>query len=252
MPNRSTGYGVGVGRVGLSGGPSQGNRGADAIKALTPHNTRPVSLRPGAVLVGTCHTFGTNVLGAIPQAGAGLLSPGEPVREGADPATWTNGNPAGFQGNGWLVNNSGGGGGGGSTIAKFTITSAQILDLVATPVELLPAPGAGKLTVVDFAFAHNAAGTAYSFDGGAGIVWNGGVPAPMPAIQSIDLVGVLSQPDEVTAFGLGDTGTTTTGTPDALCVNQNVAFANQGSTTITLGDTDLVIVMSYHTITIPA
>lgn len=43
-----------------------------------------------------------------------------------------------------------------------TITSAQLLALNATPITVLPAPGAGKAYVVERVEAYKAAGTAYA------------------------------------------------------------------------------------------
>jgi hypothetical protein len=43
----------------------------------------------------------------------------------------------------------------------LTITSAQLLTLNATPVTLLPAPGAGRAYIIESVDAHKPAGTAY-------------------------------------------------------------------------------------------
>lgn len=50
---------------------------------------------------------------------------------------------------------------GGLLVADKTLTSAQILALNATPIQVIAAPGANKSIVVERVFAYTAGGTAY-------------------------------------------------------------------------------------------
>lgn len=55
-----------------------------------------------------------------------------------------------------------GGQAGGVAIRDVTLTAAQILELNAEPVELVPAPGANKALIFEGAVIHKPAGTAYA------------------------------------------------------------------------------------------
>lgn len=68
MPNTVAGYGRGGG---TPAAPIGSNNNEKGLHSLVPGNTRPVSLRPGMVLVGTVNAYsGAAPGGAITQGGS--------------------------------------------------------------------------------------------------------------------------------------------------------------------------------------
>lgn len=249
MPNRTTGYGIGKGRVQVGGGPPRIPSASD-VTGLIPLNTkRPVSLRPGMIQPGGVqHHYSSAVLGAIPTSGQSAGENGEQFVNAGNPATWTSGQPAAFQGNGYLVDGSGGGG--SETVVSYTLDPAAVLDLLTTPYELVAAPGAGKIVIVDWMFAYlNFNTTAYTFDGSLLTVYNPAYGFSMPAISG-DLAGLLTAIETTTTFNVGD-AQTLAATIAVAAVNQSVALKNVGGVTLADGDSDLTLVLGYHIITLP-
>lgn len=130
--------------------------------------------------------------------------------------------------------------GGGILNAQITVTSAEILDLFNTPIQVIPAPGAGKLIIVDYAF-YNGTG-AYTQAAGAGLQYGAtGDWADNPnAPQNPFINGVF-----VTSNARPDSGSNNM-TAD---VNQPIMFVAL-STNPTVGTTPITLTVQYRIITL--
>lgn len=132
--------------------------------------------------------------------------------------------------------------------ARKVITSAQVLALNATPITVVPAPGAGLITMVERWGAYKAAGTAYAgvaagedlvlkYTDGSGVV----AATPLETTGFVDQATAQTRWANGHATGDGATPGLAIGTAQA-----NAAIVAQllvGE--ITTGNSDLVIVVHY-------
>lgn len=78
-----------------------------------------------------------------------------------------------------------------------TVTNAQVLALNATPIEIIPAPGAGKAILVDLALIRKPAGTAYGgIAAGEDLVLKYTDAAGAELTEQIETTGFLDQATE--------------------------------------------------------
>lgn len=142
------------------------------------------------------------------------------------------------------IQGSGGGGGGGLQVAKVTLSSAQILALNTTPIQIIAAPGAGNMVIpVAFSFNAGAGTTAYTFTGTAGLYY--GDPANTNLVDQNSFFAAAS--DGPAILNRSNPGTINENPPDQF-INQNlVAFADTSNPL--LGDFPITVTVLYQVIT---
>lgn len=129
-----------------------------------------------------------------------------------------------------------------------TVTSAQLLALNATPIELVPAPATGFAHVVKRVIIHKAAGTAYAgiaagedltvkYTNGSGAL----------ACGQIDATGFLDQTTAQTRV-VGPIGSTGTTSADVTPVSAAALVLHMLVGEITTGDSDLSVRVEFDTI----
>lgn len=131
-------------------------------------------------------------------------------------------------------------------VAQRLVTSAELLDLVANPVELIPAPGVGKVLVIfdiieDYKFgtvAYVDAAGSYGFTRGTQVA--GGFAILFTATESkfaldTDVADLLGAVQDRTAIE-----------------NGALTFVNIGGTDLTDGDGTLTITVIYATVELTA
>ena len=125
----------------------------------------------------------------------------------------------------------------GSRSVSGTILSAALLTIGATPVELVPAPGAAKLIVVDSVYLFNDYGTvAYTGVGGvSGVFYS-------TALTSADRIITVS-----TSFytAISDTRRLYAPTTGGLIINDSVVLGNTTATNLTTGDGNFYFTVNY-------
>ncbi len=137
------------------------------------------------------------------------------------------------------------GGSGVFTQIKTTVTSPQILDMLNTPVLLIPAPGAGKIILVTSVTLIGVFGTAnytggdvlaVSYDGFDGISFYEDIPATAVTGQNKVTVPVpIAYPNVVN---------------QNIIVDQGIYIWSGGVTPFATGDGTLDVYLTYQTITI--
>lgn len=123
----------------------------------------------------------------------------------------------------------------------ITLTSAQILTLNATPVSVLPAPGAGFVNVITGVYVTKAAGTAY-----AGIAAGEDL-----AFKYTDASGSVAATVEMTGFADSVNATSAWGSlpaTSAFPVANAAIVAHMLTGEITTGTSDFKIRLYYKTI----
>ncbi len=134
-------------------------------------------------------------------------------------------------------------------VTRFTISSAQLLALNATPISVVPAPGAGLILVPILWGVTKAAGTAYAgvaagedlvlkFTDGSGVV----------AATPIETTGFLDQTTLQTRYANGHaTGDSATPAPALGTAQANAALVLQLLTgEITTGTSGLIGIVQYR------
>ena len=132
-------------------------------------------------------------------------------------------------------------------VARVTIPSAMLLTLHATPVQILPAPGANKIIQVMSTVFRIIFGTvAYTLNAGTlkifyGIVANAkAVTADQAALLTATANGTA-----VNTTGVALVGTASAPLTDAQALNVGLYLGNDGSAEYTLGDGNLEIIINY-------
>lgn len=123
---------------------------------------------------------------------------------------------------------------------RVVLTSAQILALNATPISLLPAPGAGLVNVVTGVMVTKVAGTAY-----AGIAAGEDL-----ALKYTDASGSVAATVEMTGFADSTAATVAWAAPAATSfpVANAAIVAHMLTGEITTGDSPFVLRIYYKTI----
>lgn len=137
----------------------------------------------------------------------------------------------------WIDNASSTVGPDGSRSVSGTILSAALLTIGATPVELVPAPGAAKLVVVDSAYLFNDYGTvAYTNVGGvSGLFYS-------TSLTSADVIKQVS-----TSFYTATSDKRRMYAPSTggLIINDSVVLGNTTATNLTTGDGNFYFTVNY-------
>lgn len=132
---------------------------------------------------------------------------------------------------------------------KTTITSAQLLALNATPITVVPARGAGLITMVERWGAYKAAGTAYAaIAAGEDLVLKYTDGSGAVAATPIETTGFLDQAGAhcrwANGTATGDGATPTTGAIGQSAANAAIV-AQLLVGEITTGTSDLIIIVHY-------
>lgn len=128
----------------------------------------------------------------------------------------------------------------------ITLTSAQLLALHATPITLIPAPGAGQMILLQqtsMEYVFNT--TAYTVPGGAQLrtLING-----VTVGADIAATGLLDQ--NASTIGYSRAANQTTGIATATLANQPLTITNTNATEFTLGNGTLVVNVLYNIISV--
>lgn len=130
------------------------------------------------------------------------------------------------------------------TTVEVDITSAQILAMGSTPIELLPAPGAGKYyDIEEIILEYTYGTTAY-----------GNLPQPMPSMgnfYSEIVVGFLTNTNN-DAVIIRDFGRESIGVYQNNIINQSLTLGDFNASNPTLGDGTLRAIITYTTKTFGA
>jgi hypothetical protein len=131
-------------------------------------------------------------------------------------------------------------------VTKF-ITSAQLLALFGTPIEVVPAPGAGRFIQVEKWMAYKPAGTAYAGIAGTEDLTLKYTNASGAQVASpIEATGFLDQATAQTSWATTK-GSADNATPaSALAVANAAVVAHLLVGEITTGDTGVFIKVWYH------
>ena len=124
-------------------------------------------------------------------------------------------------------------------VSRVLVTSAQLLALKTTPLNIIPAPATGFMNMVEqFIFRYTFGGTAYTLNAGNLEVFYG------PSANAKNLVGdqsaLLTQGANSTSVGVPALGVATL--TDAQSLAQPIVLANTGTANYTLGNGTLEVV----------
>jgi hypothetical protein len=129
--------------------------------------------------------------------------------------------------------------GGGIQTATVTLSSAQLLSLRATPVQLVPPPGAGNvIKPLSITLQYKSGSAPYTAQDGSFAI---GTPAFVAAVQQ-PAVGFIDQASDQFAF-LGGFGGAFG--PRSSFENQPITVSQNGSAEWTAGDGSVVISVTY-------
>jgi hypothetical protein len=135
----------------------------------------------------------------------------------------------------------------GNQITK-TITSAQVLALNATPIEVIPAPASGYAHIINRVTVHKPAGTAYAgIAAGEDLVLKYTDGSGAQACGVIETTGFLDQTTVQTRV-VGFPGSTSTTASDVAPVTTAAVVAHLLVGEITTGDSPLYVRVDYDTI----
>jgi hypothetical protein len=131
--------------------------------------------------------------------------------------------------------------------ATVTLTAAQVLGMYATPVQLVAAPGAGKLILIDsilwdiaFVSAQYAAGGAVQAQYGATI--HGAGPQASASLDAATLNGVSAS-----GFLANGSGAATLNAP--VTVENTAVFLSNATAAFTTGDSTVTLYVRYRVVT---
>jgi hypothetical protein len=144
--------------------------------------------------------------------------------------------------------------GGGSEYAEtiVNISSAQILSMGTSPIELLPAAGVGKYYDIDKVVMELTAGTQYTSNGATALLLKQGqVLAMIPSDIILDRFDVATIVNTNNAK-IENVATVDYNRTPLLSVNQNVVLDLASSATISDGDGTLRVKIYHKTITFGA
>lgn len=137
-----------------------------------------------------------------------------------------------------------GGGGGGEPVQKVTIplTSAQLLTLQSTPIQVIPAPGAGKvINLLQAMIVYTFVSTPYSLGDNANLE----LTASGNSLTLLNIAGILGL-----SFDLAAAFLTTWGSPPSTLDNQPIDLTFDGTADITAGDGTAVLTIYYFVVTL--
>lgn len=131
---------------------------------------------------------------------------------------------------------------------KFTLTSAQLLAMKATPVSILPAPGASRYYhVIGVTARYLFGGTAYTLNGGTLKLFYG--PAASAKALTADMSALLTQAVNATTIGQAVLGLATL--TDAQALNVDLEVANDGAAEVTLGNGTVEFIIEFEVVAVP-
>lgn len=132
---------------------------------------------------------------------------------------------------------------------KLVLTSAQLLALKATPVSIIPAPGAGKfINVLGANVYYSFLTAAYTLNAGTLKLYHGPVANAKPLTAALE-TGLIDQAANRSNLDIPilATGNLT----DAQALNVDVEVGNAGAAEFTLGAGTVEFVVWYQIVTIP-
>ena len=134
-------------------------------------------------------------------------------------------------------------------ITKVVLTAAQLKALKATPLDVIPAPGAGKCIQIEYVTLRIAFGTtAYTLNAGTLKLFYGAVATAKVALADQASLLTAAASGSVLAIPGVAIGTAASPLTDAQALNVSIKAANDGAAEYTLGDGILTMVIAYQVI----
>jgi hypothetical protein len=131
---------------------------------------------------------------------------------------------------------------------KFTLTSAQLLALRATPVTILPAPGASRYYhVIGVTGRYLFGGVAYTLNAGTLKLFMG--PVASAKALTADMSALLTQGTNATTIGQAVLGLATL--TDAQALNVALQAGNDGAAEFTLGTGTVEFIVEFEVVAVP-